>query len=748
MGVLVLPSSNAALGGSSHRAEPWGAPCSRTPYPESFPLPLLAQLRRFSTPVLLALAIGVGAATLNFLLARQLVQIEAGARELVETWISRSATLATVEDGVREFRRREALFAISPAGSAHDAHALFLDSLRLRTDSALTELERLDRRTTDSTRTRALRDRWIGYRELHVRDRALASGDNSPSLASFRDREPLFQAMIDQARQAQQAMRVGAEGIAMRSQQSTRDSQGLLLARLLLVLAAVVLAELLRRSWKERAEAEQRWRDVADQSVGIVWELGPTGRVRFCSRSGYELLGRHGADMIDRHALRYVLAADRRMALRMATDTAPSHAPLRDLEVRVLRPDGGVRWLAISAQPLRTRDGRHDGFRGLAVDITRRAQAEQALAQGRRIEAVGTLAGGVAHDLNNVLAAVTGYAQLVQAELPAEHPAQPDLSAITAAAERGAALVRRVLQFARQRPTQLQPVEISELVHEVTQLLRPQLPPHVRVTLDLPDGECHVLADPTELHQVVLNIASNAVHAMEVTGTTLAFSVKADASQVVLTIVDDGAGMPADVLERAIEPFYTTRDVGEGTGMGLAVAHGVVTSLGGTLELESRVGSGTRVRVTLQRTDAAAAQELTGTGSAGLGVESLRILVVDDEPQVRNTVARLLERAGHTVEAFAAAPAALAALRSNPSRADIVLTDLTMPVMTGLEFTSLLREVDGAPPVIMCSGYLDLATTAQARALGIAVLLDKPVDPDELLRALQEMASTTGMRSS
>lgn len=696
--------------------------------------------------MLLALAIGAGAVTLNILLARQLVEIETDAREIVETWIARSATLATVEDGVREFRRHEALFAISPPGPDHQSHVGILDSLRHRNDSALTVLANSDRRASDSSGTVALREGWWQYRELHVRDRGLPSGEDSPTLMHFRAREPQFQRMISQARLAQQSMRAGAEGIAMRSQRSMRASQGLLVARLLLVMAAIGLAELLRRSWKERAEAEQRWRDVADQSVGIVWEVGPTGRVRFCSRSGSELLGLDPAQVTDRHVLRFLHPADRRAALRMERDAAPSHGALRDLEVRVLRHDGAVRWIAISAQPLRSRDGLHDGYRGLAVDITRRAQAEQALAQGRRLEAVGTLAGGVAHDLNNVLAAVSGYAQLAQAELPAQHPAQSDLTAITAAADRGALLVRRVLQFARQRPTQKRPVEIAELVHEVTQLLRPQLPPHVRITLDLPDGESLVLADPTELHQVIVNIASNAIHAMHSLGSTLTFTVTSSKTDVILTVTDDGEGMPSDVLERAIDPFFTTRDVGSGTGLGLAVAHGVVTSLGGTLRLESSVGAGTRVRVILPRTYAVAKAVVIPQPNGHTDSSGLRVIVVDDDPQVRNSVSRLLERSGHAVEAFAAAPAALAMLRSNPSRADVVLTDLTMPMMNGLEFAALLAHIDGAPPVVMCSGYLDLATTAQARAVGIATLLDKPVDANALLRALYETAAAVRVR--
>jgi CheY-like chemotaxis protein len=275
----------------------------------------------------------------------------------------------------------------------------------------------------------------------------------------------------------------------------------------------------------------------------------------------------------------------------------------------------------------------------------------------------------------------------------------------------------------------------------VARLLRPQLPPHVRVELQLPDAPCHVRADPTELHQVIVNIASNGLHAMATMGTTLTFALSQDESSVHLVISDDGVGMLPEVLDRAIEPFFTTRDVGDGTGLGLAVVHGVITSLGGTLKLRSVPGSGTTVSVTLPRaaatTDGAPETPPVAAGAAGT---SLRVLLVDDDPQVRHAIARLLERAGHRVESFAAAPPALEALQADGARADVILTDLTMPLMNGLELTERLRQLPAMPPVVLISGYLDLATSQRARSLGIAALLDKPVTAEDLARVLAEVS--------
>ncbi|MCC7052005.1 MAG: response regulator [Gemmatimonadaceae bacterium] len=688
------------------------------------------------------MAIGLGTLVLNVLLTRQIAEVERDARAIAESWLARSATLASFEADVREFRRQEALAALSVSDSVRSGHIRRLDSLRRRNDGAVATLRALDEQSaSDTTGTVALRLKWQEYREHAFTDRALPSGEGSAALQEFRDREPRYQAMLASAGEAQAAMRAGAQGIALRTQNSPRSSQGLLLARLLLLLAAVVLAELLRRSWKERAEAEQRWHDVADQSVGVVFEVGPTGRVRFCSRSGCEVLGEPAERVSGRHALRFVHRADRRRALEMVREALPGAAPLRDLEVRITRRDGSIRWLAISAQALRAGDGAHDGFRGLAVDITRRAQAEQALAQGRRIEAIGTLAGGVAHDLNNVLTAVRGYAQLAQSQLPVQHHVQHDLSAITAAADRGAALVRRVLQFARQPSAERHPVEVSELVHEVVQLLRPQLPPGVKAEVDLPGRETFVMADPTELHQVVVNIASNAVHAMKVRGSVLRFTVRSTATDVVVCVSDDGDGMAPDVLERAIEPFFTTREIGDGTGMGLAVAHGVVTALGGSLQIESTPGVGTTVTVRVPRSAAAEPAQPTGPTRAPLAGDALRVMLVDDDPHVRNTVARLLTIAGHAVEVYAAAGPALESLHADRHGIDVILTDLTMPGMNGLEFAAHVQAMPGAPPVVMCSGYLDDATSQQAYAFGVQSLLDKPVQSADLLRVLHEAAA-------
>ena len=695
-------------------------------------MPLRRPFRRASTPIVLALAIALGALALNLILARQLVQIGRDARALAETWISRSATLAVFETALRDYRQLEAQQALRTASGRPDD----LDALGTRADSLLTHLAALEATAGDTGTIAPIRERWASYASLERASRALPGGEASAAMRAFRAREPVFRTLVGDTRRAQAVVLKGADQIAARNTRSTRVSTGLLAASLLLTVAGIALAELARRSRTERAAAVQRWEDVADQSIGIVWELDRRGRFRFCSRAGFELLGEPSERVIGRHALRFLVAGDRRLALAASVRNGAIAQQVRDLEVRVLRADGSPRWIAVSGQRLSDSSGAFAGFRGLAVDITRRAQAEEALSQRRRLEAVGTLAGGVAHDLNNVLTSVNGYAQLMQTELPKTHRSQDDLAAIVEAAGRGASLVRRVLQFARHNPAPHEPVELAEVVHEVVRLLRPQRPPHVKVTVTLPDTACHVMADATELHQVVLNIAVNALRAMQRTGSRMSITLATDARDVVLTVTDDGEGMRPEVLERALEPFFTTRAVGEGTGMGLSMAHGVVTSCGGSLTLSSEVAVGTTVRVRLPRLLAERPARHPAPDDETQPA-SLRVLLVDDDPQVRNSVSRLLEQWGNRVESFATARSALEALDRDPQRADVILTDLTMPIMNGLEFAAAVTRLPSPPPIVMSSGYLDAASSAEAQRIGIVRLLEKPVQSPALRQALQ-----------
>ena len=728
------------------------------------PPPFVARLRRARPALGLALGVGLASVLLTAAVARQLVGIGEDASALAERWIARAATLADVEATLRTFRQGEARHALAPASPVRDSLATVLDATIATGDRLVAALaDGVDGEGTDRAAVDTLRARWSGYVRQHRLDRSLAGGEGGPALDAFRQREARYTALSAATRTIGDGLRSGAGRIATRSRRTTLVSAALLAGSVVLTLAALALAETVRRAAQARSEAERRWRELTEQDLGLVWEVDATGRLRFVSAAALDLLGCPAHDVLGRRLLALVPPDDRRTVVAQVRRARETGAPLRDLELRLVRGDGTVAWLAAAGRVLDEAPDRAAGLRGLAVDITRRTQAEAALEQGRRLEAIGTLAGGVAHDLNNVFAAIAGHAQLARLADEVDPQLRDDLGAIDQAATRGATLVRRILQFARRQPTERVPVVVQAIVDEVIALLRPQLPPTIAIVRTADGAAAEVLADPAELHQVIVNLASNAVHAMRRHGGTLRIAVDADDTSVRVAVDDDGDGMSPAVLARALEPFFTTRPVGEGTGMGLAVAHGVVHGLGGTLTLASQPGVGTQVRITVPRHLAPAAvcdtlaadtpaPDAAPGAAAAHGVaprvtpsvvlrDRRRVLLVDDDPLVLRTVARALTRAGHAVECHGAATTALAALRGVPARADVIVTDLTMPGQTGLDLVRALRAAGIGTPVILCSGYLDAPTATDARGLGVTQLLDKPVATAVLLEAIARSAT-------
>lgn len=694
---------------------------------------------------------------LNVAVARSLVRIGANAQALVGGWIRSASSLADLEQGLRDFRQREALYALTDVDSVSSLHRAALDSLHAQIDEWMALLQVSAPDGALAADVQAVARSWSDYAQMHGDALSASRGEGSAAIQAFRERESAFQELTDHVRAAQVTLREGAGQMAVRNRRDTLTSAALLGTSILLTLAALALAEAVRRSTRARSAAEQRWQEVANQSLGIIWEVDARGRISFCSSAGFDLLMLPFEQVIGKRALSFVHPDDRRAVLRTARNALARGEPLGDLELRIVRADESQRWIAVSGRALQARGERVRTLRGLAVDITRRMQAERALEQRRRLESLGTLAGGVAHDLNNVLTSVGSYASLARDSLPATHAAVGDLDAIGTAAERGRELVRHVMQFARQQPLDRRPVDLVLVVHEVVQLMRPQMPPHVSLVMNLPDEECVVAGNATELHQVVLNVLANALLAVRGGGQKVQVHLRSDATEAVLRIDDDGVGMSDEVKRRALEPFFSTRQVGEGTGMGLAVVHGVVLSMGGRVDIESEVDTGTSVQITLPTHTAQVAGKAETTrvatgrpefaptvagASPSAAAEATRtaqrVMLVDDDDLVRNALRRILERAGHRTECFADVATALHALRADAARADVIVTDLSMPGASGLDFAARLRTVAPRIPLVLVSGYLDDANSERAWALGVRLQLHKPVDAADLLRAIDE----------
>lgn len=392
------------------------------------------------------------------------------------------------------------------------------------------------------------------------------------------------------------------------------------------------------------------------------------------------------------------------------------------------------------------------------VDISARLAAERAareaaerLRQSRKLESLGTLAGGIAHDFNNVLLAIVGYTELAGRQLgEGDTAAREDLDQVLRAAERGKQLVQRILAFSRRRDLTRLPVRLPRVVSEALDLLRATLPSTIEIRTSIDEATPTVLADETQLHQVLLNLATNSAHAMPRGGTlevrVAAASVNEDLAgrhtdlrpgrYARLTVTDTGTGIPPEVRERVFEPFFTTKPAGEGTGLGLSVILGIVRSFDGAIVLESEPGRGTRVDVYLPAHEAPA-EPGANPGMSEHADGRLHVLFVEDEEMLAKLERRQLEALGYRVTVHTSSVEALEDFRRRPGEFDLMVTDNTMPRMTGLQLAGEVTRVRPGLPVLMVSGYADNADPEVLRASGIRATLRKPHTAKELEAALR-----------
>jgi len=391
--------------------------------------------------------------------------------------------------------------------------------------------------------------------------------------------------------------------------------------------------------------------------------------------------------------------------------------------------------------PIRGANGEIAHFVAIKQDITERRALENQLRQAQKMEAMGTLAGGIAHDFNNILAAMVGFGYLLQQDTADNPEAQENVAEILQATNRAKDLVRQILTFSRQREQRPEVIKLEIVVKEALKLLRASLPAHIKIEMRLAPDAPAVLADPTQVYQVAMNLATNALHAMEDRPGRLAVSldpVLPDAElrrahpelkpvpYARLTVADTGHGMDAQIMERIFDPFFTTKPVGKGTGLGLSVVHGIIKSHDGVITVESQVGVGTTFRVYFpaQTQDLALTETVKSQVSQGRGQ---KILFLDDEPALTAVSQKQLLRLNYQVTISNSAPEALRWFRENPAQFDLVITDLTMPDMNGVEVARLIHALRPELPIILASGYATSVNAETLREAGILELIEKPV---------------------
>ena len=396
--------------------------------------------------------------------------------------------------------------------------------------------------------------------------------------------------------------------------------------------------------------------------------------------------------------------------------------------------------------------------RALRTEIAERQRAEEErqrltaqLQQAQKLEALGTLAGGIAHDFNNILSAILGYTELTLDDVPPESRAWHQLQHVLSAGQRAKDLVHQILTFSRHGEQAAQPVPLAPLVTEALTLLRAALPSTIAIHCELHEETGTVMADPTQLHQVLMNLCTNAAHAMRDAGGVLTVGLDACAitaaealhpalapgAYLRLLVRDTGHGMPPAIMDRIFEPFFTTKAIGEGAGMGLAVVHGIVTKCGGVITVESAPGCGTTMMVYLPRSDQPVATLVGPEEALPRGTE--RILFVDDEEALAQLGSLLLTGLGYDVVPYTSSVAAFEAFRAQPDRFDLVITDQTMPHMTGDVLVGALRQVRPDLPIIVCTGVSARVMAEHAAALGIDAVCLKPLVTRDLAQTIRRV---------
>jgi two-component system cell cycle sensor histidine kinase/response regulator CckA len=390
------------------------------------------------------------------------------------------------------------------------------------------------------------------------------------------------------------------------------------------------------------------------------------------------------------------------------------------------------------------------GIRGSFTDITEKKKLEEQLRQSAKMESVGTLAGGMAHDFNNILGIIVGNTELAMDDIPDWNPARDNLEEIRIAALRARDVVKQILAFSRRSPHEMKLVRISPLIRESLKLLRSSIPTTIEIQQDISNEFDTVRADPVQINQVFINLCTNAAHAMRDTGgvlevalenITLNESTASDYNDltpgkyVKLTVGDTGHGIDPQVIDRVFEPYFTTKSVGEGSGMGLAVAHGIVKSHGGDIFLKSEPGKGTTVDVLFPVIEREAEPEIQTVTDAPSGSE--KILLVDDEKSIIDVIQPTLERLGYQITARTSSIEALEAFRAQPDSYDLVITDYTMPNMTGMELAKELFTLRPDIPIILCTGFSERINEDKAKSRGIREFVMKPVVRDEIAKIIR-----------
>ena len=517
------------------------------------------------------------------------------------------------------------------------------------------------------------------------------------------------------------------------------------------VIAPLALAHRSLSTTAQLRETEERFRTMFESAPTATMLFGVSGEIMTANRSALSLLGYEGHEAELAHADLIRHPDDAEEGERLFTELIRGDRDTYRREARLLTRDGRTLVTQLATALVRDADGKPDFAIGMAEDVTERKLLEEQLRQSQKLEAIGRLAGGVAHDFNNMLTAIGGYTAFALEHAAEGSPLEADLDEIRKATDRAALLTRQLLAFSRKQVLTLELLNLNGIVVEMQSMLRPLIGEDIVLKTELDPALGPIEADPGQLHQVVMNLVVNARDAMPNGGALTIETANADVDEIgdgsiepgryiTLTVRDAGEGIDEETLGQIFEPFFTTKDATKGTGLGLATVYGIVKQSGGYVEVESEVGVGSAFRIYLHRVDDARQHRpepalITPPPDPGTPQTAKRVLVVEDEEVVRGLVRQMLVGEGYEVLVAQDGEEAIELADSNTF--DVLLTDLTMPKVGGREVAERLRESQPALKVVYMSGYAeDLPPGALPPATSF---LGKPFTFAELTETVQAL---------
>lgn len=518
---------------------------------------------------------------------------------------------------------------------------------------------------------------------------------------------------------------------------------------------------LIRAERALRASAAQ-YRVLMEQAADGIFIADARGRYTDVNSRGAEMLGMTREEVVGL-TIADIVAEEERSRVPLAIGELSKQSVVSTLW-RMKRKNGELFFGEVSAKILP--DGR---IQGMVRDVSERLELERQLRNSKKMEAIGVLAAGIAHDFNNILSAVRGNAELAAEDVGRSHAAYESIEQIRLSARRASELVQQIVTFSRSGEPATERVDVAKVIDEVARLLRSTLPPTVQVSCHSGPEALEVLGDATQIHQVVLNLCTNAWQALDhgrgsievaLERVTLTGGEGLDPSietlpgeYACITVRDDGAGMTQETLDRVFEPFFSTKQAGRGTGLGLSVVHGIVKNHRGGVSITSERGAGTTFRVYLRLTAslppvASSPFPEPPRDEAPDALRDCRIAYVDDEAPLISLVMRQLGRLGYQVRGFLSSVEALSEITARSSQFDVIVTDYNMPQLSGLELVKELAQSGLATRFLLTSGYIDEELRTRAAELGIARVLPKPLEIAELCRALEDIMRKDAARNA